>query len=126
MEKIFYLAQVFNGLNIVSNILLILLGITAIGMTIYCCSECDPEYEPDKRFFKVTRRLWVGLAIAILGVIFVPSKQTYLFMVGGRVVDKTIENNPQIKDIPGNTLDLLNEYIKTSTEKLREKNTPKE
>ena len=42
-------------------------------------------------------------------------------MMGGRVVDQAITENPDIKQIPANTLDLLNEYIKLETEKVRER-----
>ena len=42
-------------------------------------------------------------------------------MVGGSAVDKVVENNPEIKEIPGNTIDLLNEYIKAQTENIKAK-----
>ena len=43
-------------------------------------------------------------------------------MMGGRVVDMTVENNPQLKEIPGKTIDLLNAWIEEETKSLLEKN----
>lgn len=40
-------------------------------------------------------------------------------MMGGKVVDTTIENNPEIKELPGNTINLLNEFIEAETDKIR-------
>ena len=41
----------------------------------------------------------------------IPSKNTIYLMAGGKLVDMTIENNPQIKEIPGKTIDLLNAWL---------------
>lgn len=122
MEKIFYLAQVLGGLNTLFAVLTGLLSVTflfiAIGI-IVCKSEGD---EIPKEMMKMFSTIPLILIISIIGIIFIPSKQTFLFMIGGRAVDSIVEDKPEIKELPGNTFDLLNEYIKAETEKVKTKN----
>ena len=119
MESIFYFAQLFSGLNTVS-ILAIIFGF--LGSTIFLM-EGVVDYtntENERSIFrKWAKKSFIILLIGIFGTVFIPSKETYLFMIGGKVVDNIVKDNPQVKEIPGNTLDLLNEYIKTKTEDLR-------
>ena len=42
-------------------------------------------------------------------------------MVGGKAVD-TLVDKTSIEEIPGNTIDLLNEYIKAETDGIRQRN----
>lgn len=123
MEKIFYLAQILGGLNTVSIVLLvcsfILLITTLIVWAIGFC-ECDSDLTNASK--KLIKPAVIGIIVGALLNIFVPSKETFLFMVGGKVVDSAIANKPEIKELPENTLNLLNEYIKTATEKLKTKN----
>ena len=71
-----------------------------------------------KKAAKVLKAAIAPLIIGLLLTTSVPSKQTYLFMVGGRVVDSAVDSNPEIKELPANTLNLLNEYIKQKTDDL--------
>lgn len=121
MEKIFYFAQVFNSLHYIATVLIVI-TIAAILITLIKI-DCDFSFdEEDLKYFKKTvQYIAITFTIGILGVTFCPTKRTYLFMIGGRVVDELVENNPTIKEIPGNTIDLLNEYIKLETEKIRNK-----
>ena len=122
MEKIFYLAQILGGLNTFSTVLLIcsfiLLITTLIAWAIGFC-ECDSDLTNASK--KLIKPAVIGIIVGALLNIFVPSKETFLFMVGGKVVDSAISNNPEIKELPENTLNLLNEYIKTATEQLKTK-----
>lgn len=125
MERIFYLGQVVQGINalmcVAFGVGLALVVITgAIGLNLYY--EDDDEVAA-KRLWSWMRRFIVISFIGCLGMIFIPSKQTFMFMVGGKVVDNAIQDKPEIKELPSNTLDLLNEYIKAETEKVREKKT---
>lgn len=123
MERIFYFAQVLDVLNIIIILCLIAFGVLSIGLTIARFAEgWEADCESDKPLIAATKRCYLLVAIYALLAIFVPTKETFLFMVGGRIVEQTIDNHPQVKEIPGNTLELLNEYIKTATEDLREKN----
>ena len=129
MEKIFYLAQVMDGIRTIAIIALAVCGLFAfIGCIICSCNDTD-EYGSLKdndllfpKWIKKTLPRWlIMVAFAALTLIFVPNKRTYLFMVAGRGIDNVVSSNPGIKDIPANTLELLNEYIKLETEEIREK-----
>ena len=121
MEKIFYFAQLFNSLNTLFITLVIISIVTLIFTGLRCICEPYLNNEEISVVKKITKYIILSLIIGTLGLTFCPTKQTYLFMVGGKVVDKLVENNPQLKEIPGNTIDLLNEYIKLETEKIRNK-----
>lgn len=69
-------------------------------------------------FTSISAVLFFGF-VALLITVFTPTKQTYLFMCGGAAVDSIVEDNPEVKELPGNTLNLLNEYIKLETEKIK-------
>ena len=131
MEKLFYLAQVIGGIHTLFGVILGVGCAIAIIVSIDAIVEADeydtgPKCEKEEHLIshkvrkKWAYRLWFMVLISALVTIFVPSKRTYLFMVGGQVVDKAIEQKPEVKELPGNTLELLNEYIKTSTENLKE------
>ena len=123
MENIFYIANVLNGIQTFLTTFLVL----SIGFTIACfigtLVYTDAIYEDEVKMFKVFKKsFFISIIIIIISslcMIFVPDKKTYLLMTGAKVVEQTIENNPTIKEIPINTLDLLNEYIKEETKKLK-------
>ena len=120
MEKIFYLAQVVNGLSTVFTVFLIISSVISVILLIgYACEKSEGNKEADS-LLKIVKKVLVVFIISLVGAVFVPSKETFLFMVGGSVVDQAMEHKPEIKELPENTLELLNEYIKTATDKVRE------
>lgn len=123
MERIFYLAQVVQGVYALMCVAFgLCLGLFIVFGIIGCnCKYEDDDLEAARNWWKWMRRAALVAFIGCLGMIFIPTKQTYLFMVGGKVVDEAVASNPQVKELPGNTLDLLNEYIKMETNKVREK-----
>jgi hypothetical protein len=125
MEKIFYLAQVFNGLNTLGIVFLVVFTLALV----VCIPLKYSQYEPEDAEWNVLsrwiRRSWWVVAIASMLVIFVPEKKTFLFMVGGKAVDELVDNT-NIEEVPSNTINLLNEYIKAETEKVRERNNKEE
>ena len=124
MENLFYLAQIFGALGTISRIVLAISGMALfVSGIIYLVADEENDYSPEDRpnAKKVFKRTLPIAIVSLLFVVFVPTKKTFLFMVGGHAVDKAIERNPEVKDIPGNTLELLNEYIKSETKELREK-----
>lgn len=124
MEKIFYFAQVLSGLNVLFVISAIVLGIASLVLTIGVYGDgFGLSNEPPMQVAKlksITKKVILVAVLSVLSAIFVPSKKTYLFMVGGRYIDSVISENPEIQELPKNTIELLNEYIKAETEKLRE------
>ena len=121
MEKVFYLAKVFDGLHVLALILTILGVIISVIAVVNYFDLYEGSAEA-KDFRKLVRSILVVTAISILCLIFVPDRRTYLFMVGGKIVDTAIETNPEILEIPENTISLVNEYIKSETQFLRSKN----
>ena len=129
MEKLFYFAKVFDGLNTVGIVFMVLAAI-AICVLIPCKYVTKYEYgygasetKEDKVncFSRWIRRCWWILSISIVLTIFVPDKKTFLFMAGGKAVD-TLVDKTDIEEIPGNTINLLNEYIKEETKGIKKKN----
>lgn len=122
MEKIFYLAQVFGTLNTIGRIILcISMAVFFVTAALSADFSIENNKEGLKRAKAVCKVAFIFLALSLSLASFVPSKETYLLMVGGKVVDSVIEQNPSVKDLPGNTLQLLNEYIVSKTEGIRNK-----
>jgi predicted transporter len=125
MEKMFYLAELIGNLNKVCTILAIIFSMAmAIGWIGRVISTVGEDYtEGDKKAFKQVSKYSTLFGILfILAALILPSKNTYLLMMGGRVVDMTVENNPQIKEIPEKTIDLLNAWIEEETKNIKEEN----
>ena len=134
MEKAFYLAQLFGGLNIVFTIFGAIFGValivTLVGRIISSnyedpsCYFTEKEHIIWKRSNKITTLL--GIIFITLAVIL-PSKRTYLLMMSGKIVDMTIEQNPEVKEIPEKTIELLNTWLDQETKKLlKDKNNDRE
>ena len=130
MEKLFYFAKVCGGLNTIGIAFMVIAAIV-LCVLIPCKYVTKYEYsyggtndtKEDKvnSFSRWIRRAWWVLSIGIVLTIFVPDKKTFLFMVGGKAVD-TLVDKTSIEEIPGNTINLLNEYIKAETEGIRQRN----
>lgn len=134
MEKAFYLAQLFGGLNTVFTIFGVIFGValivTLVGRIIssnyedYSCNFTEKEHIIWKRSNKITTLL--GIIFITLAIIL-PSKRTYLLMMSGKIVDMTIEQNPEVKEIPEKTIELLNTWLDQETKKLlKDKNSDRE
>lgn len=138
MWKLFYLADVVDTLDCALGWLValsvILFGITLIWRLIYRFdysydieSEKDKDGDPNEdrlQYLSLCKMNRIGLVLFILFLILkiaTPSKNTIYLMAGGKLVDLTIENNPQIKEVPGKTIDLLNAWLEKETEGLKPK-----
>ena len=124
MEKIFYLAQIFGNLHAVgAAIFIISMIILVLAFMVWSCTaDIDSEEEEHHAAWKVMTLSIYPLLISLLVMTFVPKEKTYLLMVGGRTVDHAIQSNPEIKELPGKTLHLLNEYIEAETIKIQRNN----
>ena len=120
MENIFYFSQVFGVLNTILIIGFVLTtAVAVIALIAHTMNRCDDSMSEAETCMKWFKRSMIVAFLFALPMTFIPSKQTYLFMAGGKVVDDIVKNNPEVKDIPNNTLNLLNEYIKAETIKIR-------
>ena len=111
MGNIFYFAKVFNGLNTAFTVFMILACIISLVLIAGWFIEASGLDEDDEDEAKV-KRVWhksmitalIIFFVSIFGNIFVPDDKTYLLMVGGNAVEKAIEKNPEVEEIPKNTL----------------------
>jgi hypothetical protein len=125
MEKMFYLAELIGSLDKFSIGFAIIFSMAmAIGWIGRVISNCGSDYtEDDKKIFKqLSKYATIFGIIFILSAIILPSKKTYLLMMGGKVVDLTIENNPQLKEVPEKTINLLNTWIEEETKNIKKEN----
>lgn len=115
MEKIFYLAQILGTLNDLTAVLLglAILGIVILAIWYFTDGLYNPstyEQKDADMCKKWLKRSAVTAILATLILIFVPSKKTYLFMVGGHALEE-IAHNEQVQEKAGKTVSLLEQYL---------------
>ena len=79
MEKLFYFGHVFNSLNILCAIVLVIsvtLFAIFIGLGYSEAGEYGHDDKDAKNYFHVARMAGVALLISALGLVFCPTKQT--------------------------------------------------
>jgi hypothetical protein len=135
MWKLFYFADVVDRLSCTAGWLVFLTG--AVFIVSFICRifyrfNFDLESEKNEKGVEqnidlleyqslVKMNRW-GLGLLLLFIflrIVTPSKNTIYLMAGGKLVDMTIENNPQIKEVPGKTIDLLNAWLEKETGEIK-------
>lgn len=135
MWKLFYFADVVETLRVVLLVLIILSTILFIISLIWRLIYRFDNYEDIDsetingelnlerlRYLTLQKLNRIGLITLILSIILrivTPSKNTIYLMAGGKLVDMTIENNPQIKEVPGKTIDLLNAWLEKETGEIK-------
>lgn len=126
----FYLAELIGNFKSVCTAFAIVFSLASIvgwiGRAITCAVPSEYD-ETDRKIFKLLSRYATIFGVVfIMSAVVLPSKKTYLLMMGGRIVDLTIDNNPEIKHIPEKTIDLLNAWIEEETEELKNKKSAKQ
>lgn len=114
MEKFFYLGQLFNAINTIGTLIFGFAGFLALAFSIYYvvakangCDEDDCEVIVPK---KTTLYCILVMVVSWLIMMFVPNKETWYLMNGGKVIDE-VASNEKVKDTASKTLDLINEYL---------------
>lgn len=123
MEKVFYWANVLGGLESVLRIFqIIALLIFAVWIGVYSCEyfDSDPDDDEIKLYGKGALLSFIVSVIFSLATIFIPDKETYLLMQGSKAVEQMYNKSETLQELPKNTVNLLNEYVKTLTEELKE------
>lgn len=123
MEKIFYLAQILGVLNTlaIGFIVISIIALFVFAVWYFTDGLYDPsDYEEDEAH---TCKKWlktsiITIIVATLVAIFVPNKQTYLFMVGGHALEE-IAKNERVQERASHTIDLLDQYLEN---KVKESN----
>lgn len=119
MEKIFYFAEIFDSLKLVSTLIGFAIGIVALVVTILSfCTDLDK----DERILLIKhRKLTVPIAtIFTIIAIVCPTEKTYIYMKVGKYVDEITVTNPEVKELPENAILLLNEYVKRELKEIKE------
>jgi len=123
MDKVFYWANVFNGLETALIVFIVLFAVILAVWMGFFLSEAT-NYSPDEELLDKYKRgvLWISAVLVFLGlgIVFIPDRQTYLLMKGSQAVEEMYKNNKTLQEIPENTVTLINEYVKTLTKELQE------
>ena len=120
MEKFFYLGQLFDALNTIGTAVFIFSAFVALGFGIWYAVAKANDYDEDDSEVIVAKKttLYSILVMAVSGLImtFVPEKETWYLMNGGKVIEE-VASNEKVKDTAAKTLDLINEYLDTKLNK---------
>lgn len=124
MEKIFYIAQLLGALNTFVTVIYVfaIVAIILLGMVYFGGELYDPDNDENgalvcKKWLKNSAIITI---VAVLIAIFVPDKQTYLFMVGGRAMEE-ISNSEKVQDRASKTIDLLDQYLERKVKEIDNK-----
>lgn len=123
MDKVFYWASVFDGLETALTAFIILFSVILAVWIGFFLSEAT-DYSPDEEVLGNYKRgvFWTSVVLMFLclGIVFIPDRQTYLLMKGSQAVEEMYKSNKTLQEIPENTVTLINEYVKTLTKELQE------
>lgn len=125
MEHIFYLADILGALSKIFTIFFAFSLISTIVLIIGTCikiHDCGKDDKDTVMLRKWAIRSSIILVVSLLGHVFTPDKDTYLLIKGGEIVEEAYKNSSDLQELPKNTAEFLNEYIKTLTKELKEAN----
>lgn len=124
MEKFFYLGQVFDALNCIGTVLFILSACTALGFGIWYVAAKINGWEEDDSEIRVPKKTTLySLLVCVVSALimaFVPEKETWYLMNGGKVIEE-VASNEKVKNTATKTLDLINEYLDRELNKNKDK-----
>lgn len=113
MTEIYWL-QVIGNFGALSVVALIVTIIALIILTIgYCAFEVynDDDRAKQAAIIKWLRRSAVGIAISVVGVVFIPGHKELMAIYGiGGTIDY-IKSNDKAKELPDKVVDALTRYI---------------
>ncbi len=122
MKEIYWLQVIGNT----GDFCVTALVVTIIALIILTISYCAFEvYDDDDRakqaaIVKWLRRSVVGIAISVVGVVFIPSDKELMAIYGiGGTIDY-IKSNDKAKQLPDKVVDALTKYLETLNEEKKE------
>jgi len=115
MEKIFYFAQLFGAINTIAVTLIVVSLFALLYLTVWFLGDglddpCEYKQDEAKTCKKWMKTSIITTIIATLVATFIPSKQTYLFMVGGHALEE-IASNEKVQERASKTINLLDQYL---------------
>lgn len=122
MTEIYWL-QVIGNLGCLGKWALVVTIIALIVLTIgYCAFEVydDDDRAKQAAIVKWLRRSAVGIAISVVGVVFIPDDRELMAIYGiGGTIDY-IKSNDKAKELPDKVVDALTKYLETINEKKKD------
>ena len=122
MTEIYWL-QVIGNFGALSVVALIVTIIALIILTIgYCAFEVydDDDRKKQAAIVKWLRRSVVGIAISVVGVVFIPGDKELMAIYGiGGTIDY-IKSNDKAKELPDKVVDALTKYLETLNEEKKD------
>ena len=122
MTEIYWL-QVVGNLGALSVVALIVMIIALVILTFgYCAFEVydDDDRAKQAAIVKWLRRSAVGIALSVVGVVFIPSDKELMAIYGiGGTIDY-IKSNDKAKELPDKVVDALTKYLETLNEEKKE------
>ncbi len=122
MTEIYWL-QVIGNLGDLSEVALITTIIASVFLTIaYYAFEVYDDNDRTKQaaIVKWLRRSAVGLAISVVGVVFIPGDKELMAIYGiGGTIDY-IKSNDKAKELPDKVVDALTKYLETLNEEKKD------
>lgn len=122
MKEIYWLQVIGN----IGDFSVTALVVTIIALTILTIGYCAFEvYDDDDRkkqtaIVKWLRRSAIGIAISVVGVVFIPSDKELMVIYGiGGTIDY-IKSNDKAKELPDIVVDALTKYLETLNEEKKE------
>ena len=126
MEHIFYLANILDAFSTLFAAFMVLglcFTLFLIGGAIVEAHESGKDDEDVVLIKKWAIRCGIVFIVSSLGYIFIPDKDTYLLMKGGEIIEEAYKNCSNLQELPKNTAEFLNDYVKTLTKELKDANT---
>ena len=122
MTEIYWL-QVIGNFGALSVVALIVTIIALVILTIgYCAFEVydDDDRKKQAAIVKWLRRSAVGIAISVVGVVFIPGDKELMAIYGiGGTIDY-IKSNDKAKELPDKVVDALTKYLETLNEEKKD------
>lgn len=122
MKEIYWL-QVIGNFGELSVSALIVTIIALIILTIgYCAFEVydDDDRAKQAAIVKWLRRSVVGIAISVVGVVFIPGDKELMAIYGiGGTIDY-IKSSDKAKELPDKVVDALTKYLETLNEEKKD------
>lgn len=120
MSKIFYLGQIFNGIDILTAVMFFfgIIGFACFAIWYLCVSsegyeKGDSEIEVPKKAIR-----W-SLIITLIGIVvntLIPNRTTWYLMKGGDAVEN-VATSKEVSETADKTLKLINQYLDTKLNK---------
>ena len=117
MEKIFYISQILGVFEFVSSFVFIfsVVALAILTVVLHFGDVCDKNDSFYNERIAKNVKIWLKrtLIVSIISVVcctFVPSKKTYLLMVGSNVIEE-ISKNEKVQERTEKTLDLFDQYL---------------